>query len=221
MLPPDGSPPMSLQEFPVPRLLSTCLAALLFCSPIPALAATAAPGDPAALIEAGHLKQARELIEAREKSSPDDPATVYFRARLKLIAGEASEALPLAEQAATLDPKNADYRYQVAACVGRMAQHAGVLKQLGLAKRFKREAEAALALDPRNLDAVEGLIQFYSQAPGIAGGSVWIWRRTRRRGGLRPSKFRLARATGTLGRDGWARGDTGRLDVWQVTGPCV
>jgi tetratricopeptide (TPR) repeat protein len=54
--------------------------------------------------------------------------------------------------------------------VGTQAQHAGKLKVLGLAKRFKREAEATLAIDPRHVEALDGLIEFYSGAPGIAGG---------------------------------------------------
>jgi len=151
----------------VPRPLALRLVALLLAAP---LAASAAPDDPVALMEVGHFKQARTLVEAREKANPDDASAPYLRSRMKLVTDDARAALPLAERAATMEPKNADYRYQVAECVGTMAQRAGVLKGLGLAKRFKREAEAALALDPRHLDALEGLIEFYSVAPGIAGG---------------------------------------------------
>jgi Tfp pilus assembly protein PilF len=140
-----------------------CVIALLAAGP-------AGAQDPAALIEDGHLKQARAAIEARASAAPNDPRTLYLEARLKLVTGDAKAALPLAEQAATLDAKNAEYRYEVAQCVGTMAQGASIFKAPGLAKRFKREAEATLALDPHNLDAFEGLIQFYSIAPGIVGG---------------------------------------------------
>ena len=136
-----------------------------------ALAAAPAAQDPAALIEDGHLKQARAAIEARASASPNDARTLYLQSRIRLATGDAKSALPLAEQAAALEARNADYRYQVAECVGSMAQQAGALKALGLAKRFKREAEATLALDPRHTDAYEGLIEFYSVAPGIAGGN--------------------------------------------------
>ena len=51
-----------------------------------------------------------------------------------------------------------------------MAQHAGMLQQLLLAHRFRREIETALAQDPRDLQALRDLMEFYLLAPGIAGG---------------------------------------------------
>lgn len=177
---------------PTLRLAALMLAAL-FAAP---LAAFATPDDPVALMEAGHFKQARVLVEAREKANPDDASTLYLLSRLALVSGDARAAVPLAERAATLEPKNPDYRYQVAECVGSMAQRAGVFKGLGLAKRFKREAEATLALDPRHVDAHEGLIEFFSVAPGIAGGDN---RRARALAdtlvGIDSARGRLAQAT--------------------------
>ncbi|MBL4853662.1 MAG: hypothetical protein JKY25_05425 [Robiginitomaculum sp.] len=46
----------------------------------------------------------------------------------------------------------------------------GKLKQLGLAKKIKASTEHSLKLAPENIGALEGLIQFHLQAPGIAGG---------------------------------------------------
>lgn len=125
----------------------------------------------ATLLDDGHYRRAQALIDARAATQPDDATTLYLRARMLLIAGDAAAALPLAERAATLAPRNADHRYLVAQCVGTQAQRAGALKGLGLAKRFKREAEAARMLDPRSGETYEGLIEFYSAAPGIAGGN--------------------------------------------------
>ena len=147
------------------------LTILLLAAPLAASAAPpASPDDPVALMDVGHFKQARTLIEARAKASPDAASTLYLLSRLELAGGKAREALPLAERAAALEPGHVDYRYQVAECVGSLAEHAGALKGLGLAKRFKREALAARALDPRHVEAIDGLIEFYSVAPGIAGG---------------------------------------------------
>lgn len=157
-----------------------------------AAAPAAAPDDPKTLMDEGHLRRAQALLDAEAASRPDDPRTLYLQSRFKLMIGDAQAALPLAERAATIAPREADYRYQVAACVGTQAQNAGKLKALGLAKRFKREAEATLALDPRHVDAFDGLISFYSQAPGIAGGD------DKRAAALADSLVRIDPARGRL-----------------------
>jgi tetratricopeptide (TPR) repeat protein len=152
----------------VPRpTLTFTLAALLLAAPA---FAQNPPQNPNDLIENGHGKQARVLIEARARSAPNDAETIALEARLRLMTGEFDTALPLAEKAAALAPRNADYRYLVAECVGSQAQRSGPLKSLGLAKRFRKEAAAAIALDPRHVEARLGLVEFYSVAPGIAGG---------------------------------------------------
>jgi len=145
---------------PNPILLALLLAA----------STASAADDPKTLMDEGHFRRAKVLIDAEAAKHPDDARTLYLQGYWLLGTGDAKSALPLSEKASALAPKDADYRYQVAGCVGTMAEEAGKLKQFGLAKRFKREAEAALALDPRNVRAIEGLAQFYSQAPGIVGG---------------------------------------------------
>jgi hypothetical protein len=58
------------------------------------------------------------------------------------------------------DGRNADYRYLLSGVLGQKAQRAGVLSRLGLARRFKREAETAVALDPKHVDARIALMEF-------------------------------------------------------------
>jgi hypothetical protein len=40
-----------------------------------------------------------------------------------------------------------------------------------VAERFKREIDAAMALDPEDIQSLRDLMEFYLQAPGIAGGN--------------------------------------------------
>jgi tetratricopeptide (TPR) repeat protein len=47
---------------------------------------------------------------------------------------------------------------------------AGIFKGMGLAHRFRDEASKAASLDPKYVDARESLMEFYFEAPGIAGG---------------------------------------------------
>jgi tetratricopeptide (TPR) repeat protein len=58
----------------------------------------------------------------------------------------------------------------VAAACGRLAQSSGLLKQLGYARRAKKELDAALELDPNSENALYGLSLFYYAAPSLLGG---------------------------------------------------
>jgi tetratricopeptide (TPR) repeat protein len=144
---------------------SEALAAVL------ALALAAAEGpSPEALLEAGHFKRVQKLADERLRSRPNDTRTYYYLSRVKLAYGDYDAAAALAEKAVALDGRSADAHYALAAASGRKAQQAGLLSRFGLARRFRKEAETAVALDPGHLAARDGLIEFHLQAPGIVGG---------------------------------------------------
>jgi tetratricopeptide (TPR) repeat protein len=50
------------------------------------------------------------------------------------------------------------------------SESTGFLSRLSIARRFQTEAEAALKMDVRNFDVNADLMQFYLEAPGMAGG---------------------------------------------------
>jgi tetratricopeptide (TPR) repeat protein len=123
-----------------------------------------------ALMEGGHWKRARTQVMPRVQANPNDPESAYLLSRVKQAFGDLEGALQAAEKAVALDGNNAEYHANLADIVGEMAGTAGMFKGLSLAHRFKKEAEAAIAIDPKNIDAREGLVDFYLDAPGIAGG---------------------------------------------------
>lgn len=122
------------------------------------------------LIEAGHWKQARVLVEARIREAPDDPLANFLLSQIRNAFGDRSAPLPLAEKAVALDGRTAKYHRQLAEVQGVMAQHANAFEQVLIARRFRREIDAALALDPRDVQAWRDLVEFYLLAPGIVGG---------------------------------------------------
>jgi tetratricopeptide (TPR) repeat protein len=138
-----------------------------------ALASADARGaeDPAALIEHGHYQRARAVVESRVAANPKDAEALWMLSQIRNAFGAQDEALELAQQAVDLEPKNARYHEQLGEVYGQMAGEAGAFKAMGLAKHFRKEADIALQLDPKRLDARQGLIEFYWRAPGIAGGS--------------------------------------------------
>lgn len=122
------------------------------------------------LAEHGHWKRLKALVEPRVAANANDAEAQWLLSRVRMAFRDFDGALAPAEKAVALDPKNVEYRWQLAQVVGEQAGNASIFRQLGLAKRFKREAEAALALDPTHTGAMIGLMEFYDRAPGIAGG---------------------------------------------------
>ena len=133
----------------------------------------AAPANdlaPAVLLENGHYKRLRSAAEQKLKANPNDATAQYYLGYIKFQQDDLDAALPLAEKAAAADPKNADYRYLVAMIYGRKAERSSIFSQLGQARRYKREAEQAIAINPLHIEARLGLMEYHLRAPGIAGG---------------------------------------------------
>jgi tetratricopeptide (TPR) repeat protein len=127
---------------------------------------------PERLIEAGHWKQARSIVERRLRETPQDPNLIFLQSQIHNAFGDRTTPLPLAEKAVALAPGVARYHRQLAEVRGVMAQHANAFHQLLLARRFRKEIDAAIALDPSNIQAQRDLLEFYLLAPGIVGGDV-------------------------------------------------
>lgn len=145
--------------------------ALVMLTVVGLLTASAHAQSPAAdLADHGHWKRLKTLIEPRAAANPNDAEAQWLLSRVRLAFKDVDGALAPAEKAAALDPKNVEYRWQVAQVVGEQASNASVFKQMGLAKRYKREVEAALALNPKHTASMIGLMEYYYRAPGIVGG---------------------------------------------------
>jgi tetratricopeptide (TPR) repeat protein len=123
-----------------------------------------------ALIEAGHWKRARAIVEPRYREQPNDALANFLMSQIRNAFGNHDAPLPLAEKAVALDGSVAKYHRQLAEALGVSAQHANVFQQVMLARRFKKEIDAALELDPKDAQAWRDLMEYYVLAPGIAGG---------------------------------------------------
>ena len=164
--------PVSIFQFPISIfqfLISTfCLLLSAFGFLVSARAADS--GNAEALIEAGHWKRARAIVEPRVAANPRDAQAVWLLSRIKLAFGDLDGALVPAQQAVALEDGNSDYHLQLAEVYGEMAARASMFAAAGLAHKFKGELDASLARNPKNLDALDALMQYSYQAPGLMGG---------------------------------------------------
>lgn len=91
--------------------------------------------------------------------------------RAAMNRNDADAAAALFEKAVAQNPKSAEAHYLLGTAYGSQAQKASIFSQMSLAGKTKDEFEKAVALDPNLSEARFGLVQFYTMAPGIAGGS--------------------------------------------------
>ncbi len=132
--------------------------------------AASAPQRARDLMEAGHWKAARQLLTSTLQSTPDDAAALAAMAEVRAQFGDMDEAEKLARRAVALAPNDAQAHETLAQVLGERAQKAGMLKAMSLAGQFRKEAERAIDLDPKRIEAREMLMEFHLRAPGIAGG---------------------------------------------------
>jgi tetratricopeptide (TPR) repeat protein len=147
---------------------SAAIGALAF-----SVALAASSGDaafPDSLVNAGHFKRAGAILPGLMQSQPRNAHLQYLWAICRLAFGDTATAMKSARTAADLDPGNATYRSLIAEILSGQSEQASGLASLSLARSAKSEAEAAVRLDSRNLDALNMLMMYLAKAPGIAGG---------------------------------------------------
>ena len=123
------------------------------------------------LIEGAHWKRARARVEERLKANPNDPSANYDLLRVDMAFGELDQAARAGEKAIELNGTNADYHAQLATVYANEAERATVVKQVVLVHKMHHEIEAALAIDPNNVNALLVEAVFEWQAPSVVGGS--------------------------------------------------
>jgi tetratricopeptide (TPR) repeat protein len=129
-----------------------------------------ADSAPEVLLQDHHIKRLRAWAEARLAANRNDVSALYYLASARQEQADLDEALPLAEKLVSLDANNARNHLLLADICIAQAQKAGMFKGMSLARRFRDEASKSASLDPKYIEAREDLMEYYFEAPGIAGG---------------------------------------------------
>ncbi|MCW5911431.1 MAG: tetratricopeptide repeat protein [Cyclobacteriaceae bacterium] len=125
-----------------------------------------------ALWEQKKYDEARRQLSAIKKDSKDYAAAQYYLGRIAFDEKKYDEAEDFFESAVSKNDKVAEYHTWYGNTLGTIAADANLFRQAMLGPKMKSAWEKAVQLDPETVDARESLIQYYLQAPAIAGGSV-------------------------------------------------
>ena len=115
---------------------------------------------------------ARAEVDRLLKAKPADDSALACMGEIYEREGKSGDAVDWYEKAVKVNEKDPQHHLSLAGALGTEAQKANKLRQPFLARRLKTELELAVSLDPKLVDAHEGLRQYYTEAPGIVGGSI-------------------------------------------------
>jgi tetratricopeptide (TPR) repeat protein len=124
------------------------------------------------LFESHDRVAARAEFSAALRENNRDARAHYYLGRLSLMENQPDAAVRHFKQAVQLDAKVSDYHMWYGSAMAQQVANASRLKQATAAGRVKAALERAVALDGGNIDARDLLVDFYSVAPGIMGGSA-------------------------------------------------
>lgn len=118
----------------------------------------------------------RDSAEAVLKTAAEqEPTVARWQTGLAMIGvtkRDLKAAKAHAEKAVELDPKSAEAQYWLGNALFNDINNVGMMDKMSYASKGRKAYERAIEADAKHIGARIGLIQFYLNAPGIAGGSV-------------------------------------------------
>jgi Flp pilus assembly protein TadD len=145
-----------------------CAAALLAVWPLLA----ASPAD---------LDQARQLYQLTDYEGSlkilqaiqlKDGPVFELIGRNHYMQGEYKKATEILEKAVAAEPGNSDCELWLGRAFGRRAETASPFTAPPNANKARQHFEKAVQLNPRNLEALSDLFEYYLEAPGFMGGGL-------------------------------------------------
>src|SRR5882724_1200557 len=133
---------------------------------IPAAADESVP----ALLAAGRADDAITNLRSKLNTSPNDSEAYNLLCRAYFSMGDWDRGISACEKAVSIAPNNSRYHMWLGRIYGEKADGVIFFRAASLAGKVRDEFEAAVRLDPNNVDARSDLGEFYLEAPGIVGG---------------------------------------------------
>ena len=104
---------------------------------------------------------------------PEKDAAIFdLIGKNQFMLGEFKKASESFEKAVSADPADSEYEHWLGKAYGKRAETASPFTAPGLASKTRQHFEKAVALNPKNLEAVNDLFEYYLEAPGFLGGGL-------------------------------------------------
>jgi tetratricopeptide (TPR) repeat protein len=100
------------------------------------------------------------------------PDALFLAGKNHYQLSDYKKAQAYLEQAVEADPANSNYRLWLGRALGRRAETSSPLFAPRLAVKARQHFEAAVRLDPDNLEALDDLFEYHISAPGFLGGGI-------------------------------------------------
>ena len=134
------------------------------------LAAAVSPADPAReLYQRTDYEAALKLLRPLPEK---DAATYHLIGMCYYMQGDPKKAGDFFEKAVELRPGESDYHLWLGRAFGRRAETSSFLTAPGYAGKARDSFARAVQLDPRNMEAMSDLFEYYLEAPGFLGGGL-------------------------------------------------
>ncbi len=142
---------------------------LLVCGVLTSIAWASGPDLDAAhkLYNLTDFGQSLQTLQA----IPQKDAAVYeLMGRDYYMLAEYKKATEALEKAVAVNPGSSECALWLGRAYGRRAETSNPISAPGQASKARQLFEKAVQLDPRNLDALADLLDYYLEAPGFLGG---------------------------------------------------
>ncbi|MGH9719455.1 MAG: tetratricopeptide repeat protein, partial [Bryobacteraceae bacterium] len=133
------------------------------------------------LAASGEVERARKLfnkaayeesLKVLQQANTKDPEVHSLAGRNYYMLGEFRKASESFEKAVSLNPSSSVYEHWLGKAYGKRAETSSPFTAPGYASKTRKHFERAVELDPKNIEAINDLLEYYLQAPGFLGGGV-------------------------------------------------
>lgn len=111
-------------------------------------------------------------LQVLERVEPKDGPVYELMGRSYFMNADFKNAVECFEKAIAASPNNSEYHLWLGRAFGRRAETSTVFLAPRLAAKARKSFERAVELNPKNLEAINDLFEYYLEAPGFLGGGI-------------------------------------------------